>query len=46
MGLAQTLVLLYVYKAINARRQRICDKGINYTHEELQEMGDKAPTFR
>lgn len=46
LGLTQTLILLYVYKAINARRQKICDKGITYTHEELQAMGDKAPTFR
>lgn len=46
IGLAQTLILLYVYRMINKKREAICAKGVNYSHEELRAMGDKAPTFR
>lgn len=46
LGGAQSIVLIYVYRAINKKRDKLCAQGISYTHEELQAMGDKAPTFR
>ncbi|KAK0479697.1 MFS general substrate transporter [Armillaria novae-zelandiae] len=34
------------YKWINANREKEMQRGMDYSHEELKRMGDRAPDFR
>ena len=51
MGIVVVLILVTTYTRVNARREAIMREagesgGLQYTHEELRRMGDKAPNFR
>ena len=51
MGIVVTLILVIMYKRINARREAIMKEagesgGLKYSDDELRRMGDKSPGFR
>ncbi|KAK0433430.1 MFS general substrate transporter [Armillaria borealis] len=46
IGLVCVPIAVISYKRINANREKEMQKGMNYSHEELKKMGDRAPEFR
>lgn len=46
LGLITTTALVVCYKRINRKRDKLLAEGINFSEEELSDMGDRAPTFR
>lgn len=46
LGLITATILLLCYKRINKQREQQLAEGVNYSEEELSDMGDRAPTFR
>jgi hypothetical protein len=45
-GLIAVVVLRVTYGKINEKREREDIRGLQYSDEELSELGDRAPTFR
>ncbi|KAG0692281.1 MFS general substrate transporter [Suillus ampliporus] len=52
IGLISLPIVVFLYKRINARRDAaerlVMERGekVQYSHEELRELGDRAPDFR
>ena len=46
LGLISATVMRFVYKRMNKKRAAEVANGISLSHDEIADMGDRAPTYQ
>lgn len=46
LGLISAITLTVSYKRVNKKREAEVANGVTLSHDEIADMGDRAPTYR
>lgn len=46
LGLISAIAMTFIYKSENKKREAEVANGITLSHDEIADMGDRAPTYR